>query len=160
MKSEHICDWLRDAHAMEQQAEKLFSGQSERLKDYVELSTKLKDELTYVTANQILLAGLIKKLGSSTSIIKDSVAKFVAFEQNMRGALMSDEPVKGILALHTFTQMAVGSYKILVSAADEGGESDIKATCETLLASSQRRADWIERELDKVTRSFLTAEAA
>lgn len=160
MKNEHVCDWLRDAHAMEQQAEKLFAGQAERLKDYVELSAKLKDELTYVTANQILLAGLVKKLGSSTSIFKDSVAKFVAFEQNMTGALMSDEPVKGILALHTFTQMAVGSYKILVSAADESGETDIKATCETLLASSERRAAWIESELNTITRTFLTAKAA
>lgn len=33
MKNENICDWLRDAHAMETQAEKLFLGQAERLKD-------------------------------------------------------------------------------------------------------------------------------
>lgn len=160
MKSEHICDWLRDAHAMEQQAEKLFIGQSERLKNFTELSIKLRDELTFINANQILLTGLIKTLGSSPSIFKDSVAKFVAFEQNMSGILMSDEPVKGILALHTFTQMAVGSYKILVAAADASEEADIKKTCETLLASSERRAAWIEKELNSVPRTFVTTKAA
>lgn len=160
MKNEHICDWLRDAHAMEQQAEKLFTGQSERLKDYAELSSKLKEELTFITANQIMTEALIKKLGSSTSLVKNSMAKFVAFEQNMSGTLVSDEPVKGILALHTFTQMAVGSYKVLVAAADATGEAEIKTTCETLLASSERRAAWIEKELNSVTRLFVAKEAA
>ena len=160
MQNENICDWLRDAHAMEQQAEKLFVGQSERLRDYPELSLKLKEEVTFINANQALLSGLIKVLGTSTSVIKDSFAKFMAFEQNMSGMLVTDEPVKGILALHTFTQMAVGSYKILVAAADAIAEEDIKKTCETLLFSSERRAARIEKELDRVSRAFVTAKAA
>ena len=160
MKNSNICDWLRDAHAMEEQAEKLFSGQADRLSQYTELAAKLKDELTFIEANKLLLFGTLKLLGSDTSIIKDTVGKIIGFEQNMVGTMMSDEPVKGILALHTFTQMAIGSYKILVAAADATGEPEIKKTCTTILESSERRAAWIEKELDAVTRIFLTAKAA
>jgi ferritin-like metal-binding protein YciE len=160
MKNENICDWLRDAHAMETQAEKLFLGQAERLKDYPELSAKLRDELTFIQANKMLVFATLKHLGSDTSFIKDTFGKFMGFEQTMAGIIVNDEPVKGILALHTFTQMAIGSYKILVAAADSTGDLDIKKTCETILEVSERRAAWIEKELDSVTRTFLTAKAA
>lgn len=160
MSNENICDWLRDAHAMEEQAEKLFRGQADRLKAYTELSANLKGEVTFIEANKMLLSDKLKKLGSCTSVVKDSFGKFMGFEQNMAGMMVSDEPVKGILALHTFSQMAVGSYKILVSASDAMGESDIKATCEAILSSAERRAAWIEKELDSVTRAFMAVKAA
>lgn len=155
----NISDWLRDAHAMEQQAEKLFLGQAERLKSYTELSAKLRDEVTFIQANQLLLFAALNKLGSDTSVVKDTLAKIIGFEQNMVGIIMSDEPVKGILSLHTFTQMAIGSYKILVAAADEAGKPDIKSTCETILMTLERRAAWIEKELEAVTRTFLAKAA-
>jgi ferritin-like metal-binding protein YciE len=160
MKNENICDWLRDAHAMEVQAEKFFSGQADRLKDFADLSSKLRSELTFIEANKMLLLGILKIHGSDTSTLKDTFGKFMGFEQNMAGTLVSDEPVKGILALHTFTQMAVGSYKILVAAADATNEAEIKKTCTTILESSERRAAWIEKELEGVTRTFLMAKAA
>lgn len=160
MKNTDLCDWLRDAHAMEEQAEKLFSGQSDRLKKYTDLSAKLRDEVTFIEANKTLLFATLKQLGSDTSVVKDTFGKILGFEQNMTGVFVNDEPVKGILALHTFTQMTIGSYKILVAAADAAGEAEIKKTCTTLLESSERRAAWIEKELDVVTRTFLTARAA
>lgn len=160
MSNEHICDWLRDAHAMEEQAENLFAGQADRLKKYPELSAKLKDEVTYIKANQVLLLAKIQQFGSSTSSVKDTVGKVVATAQNLSGILMSDEPVKGILALHTFTQMAIGSYKILIAAANAAGESEVKTTCENILASVEKRAAWIDTELSAVTQAFLKAKAA
>ena len=160
MSNDNICDWLRDAHAMEEQAEKLFHGQASRLKAYSELSAKLEEEVTFIEANKMLLSDSLKKLGSCTSVVKDSFGKFIGFEQNMAGIMVSDEPVKGILALHTFSQMAVGSYKILVTATDATGKADIKSTCEAILSSAERRAAWIEKELDSVTRTFMADKAA
>lgn len=160
MSNQNIRDWLRDAHAMEEQAESLFAGQAERLKKYPELSAKLNDELTFIKANQILLLDKIQTLGGSTSIVKDTVGKLMAGAQNISGIMVSDEPVKGILALHTFTQMAIGSYKVLVAACDAAGEAEVKETCATMLGSVERRAVWLNQELDAVTRAFLTAKAA
>lgn len=160
MSNDNICDWLRDAHAMEEQAEKLFRGQASRLKSYTELSAKLKEEVTFIEANKMLLSASLKKMGSCPSVLKDSFGKFMGFEQNMAGLMVNDEPVKGVLALHTFSQMAVGSYKILVAASDASGESTVKATCEAILSSAERRAAWVEEELDSVTRAFMGVKAA
>lgn len=157
---ENIRDWLRDAHAMEEQAEKLFSGQADRLRDYPGLSAKLETEVNYIKEHQRLLTSRIDQLGTSTSVIKDVAGKVVAAAQNFSGIMVSDEPVKGILALHTFTQMAIGSYKILVSAAEVSADLDTKSICQTILDHTENRAAWIETELDSVTRTFLTDKAA
>jgi ferritin-like metal-binding protein YciE len=157
---ENIRDWLRDAHAMEEQAEKLFSGQADRLRDYPGLSAKLETEVNYIKEHQRLLTSRIDQLGTSTSVIKDVAGKVVAAAQNFSGIMVSDEPVKGILALHTFTQMAIGSYKILVSAAEASADLDTKSICQTILDHTENRAAWIETELDSVTRTFLTDKAA
>lgn len=158
--NENIRDWLRDAHAMEEQGEKLFSGQAERLGDYPGLSAKLQTEVNYIKEHQRMLSMRIDQVGASTSIIKDVAGKVMASAQNFSGIMVSDEPVKGILALHTFTQMAIGSYKILVSAAEASGDADTKGICQSILDHTENRAAWIETELDSVTRTFLTDKAA
>jgi ferritin-like metal-binding protein YciE len=45
---EHLLDWLRDAHAMEQQAEKMLRAQSERLEHYPKLKTRIDQHLVVV----------------------------------------------------------------------------------------------------------------
>ena len=157
---EDICDWLRDAHAMEEQAEKLFSGQADRLKAYGSLQAKLIEEVIYIKQNQSLLQTRLDLLGCSKSLLKDAAGKAVAVAQNIFGIPMSDEPVKGILALHTFTQMEIGSYKILIAAAEAINDSETKRICSTILAQAEERATWIEAELKSVTLSFLSAKAA
>jgi ferritin-like metal-binding protein YciE len=157
---EDVCDWLRDAHAMEKQAEQLFSGQADRLEDYPGLRTRLESELNYIKKHQALLASRIEALGSSTSVIKDTAAKLVGAAQNASGLVVTDDPVKAILALHTFTQMAVGSYKILVAAAEAISDQETKGICQTILVHTETRAAWMETELDTVTKKFLTSKAA
>lgn len=157
---EDVCDWLRDAHAMEKQAEQLFSGQADHLEEYPGLRTRLESELSYIRKHQSLLSSRIEALGSSTSVIKDTAAKIVAAAQNASGLVVTDDPVKGILALHTFTQMAIGSYKILVAAAEAIHDKETKRLCETILVHTETRAAWMETELDSVTKKFLTKKAA
>lgn len=157
---DNICDWLRDAHAMEEQGEKLFSGQAERLKDYPGLGLKLETECNAIREHQKLLSARMEQLGSSNSTIKDVAGKFMAAAQNFSGLMVSDEPVKGILALHTFTQMAIGSYKILIAAAQASADVETERVCQTLLEHHSQRSRWIEGELDSVTRTFLTEKAA
>lgn len=156
---ENIRDWLRDAHAMEEQAETLFSGQAERLKDGYGISAKLESELHNVKENQVLLSARIQQLGSSKSVIKDTAAKMVAAAQNISGLAVSDEPVKGVLALYTFTQMAIGSYKILMAAADAVNDIETRQICETILRNTELRAQWLEPELTNITKMFLANDA-
>jgi ferritin-like metal-binding protein YciE len=42
---EWLIQWLRDAHAMEEQAETMLSGQLSRLENYPELSRRIQQHL-------------------------------------------------------------------------------------------------------------------
>lgn len=153
---ENIRDWLRDAHAMEEQMETVFSGQADKLKQFSGLGARFETELNHIREHKILLSGRVQQLGSSRSVIKDTAAKFLAGMQNLSGITVSDEPVKGILALHTLTHMAIGSYKILIAATEVTSDQETKRICESILAQTESRAQWIELELETVTKTFLT----
>lgn len=152
---ETIRDWLRDAHAMEEQAETLFSGQAERLKDFYGITTKFEAELHYIGEHKILLSARIQQLGSGPSVIKDTTAKIIAGAQNLSGFTVSDEPVKAILALYTHTQMGVASYKILIAAAEATHDEETRRICEMILGHTESRAHWIAQEFEHVTRTYL-----
>jgi ferritin-like metal-binding protein YciE len=138
----------------------LFSGQGERLDGYPELQSRLKAEANIFKESQRLLSDRMEQLGSSTSILKNAAAKIVAGAQNLSGIAVSDEPVKGILALHTFAQFAIGSYKILVAAAEATQDESTRQLSQTLLNQAEARAKWLNTELESVTKRFLTAKAA
>ena len=42
---EHFIDWLRDAHAMEEQAETQLNGMKDRVKDYPQLQNRIIQHL-------------------------------------------------------------------------------------------------------------------
>lgn len=157
--TENLYAWLRDAHAMEEQGEKLFSGQANRLAEYHQLQARLQAEANDAKEHQAMLAKRIEQLGSRVSIIKTVAAKMLAGAQNASGIVVSDEPVKGILALHTFGQMAVGSYKILIAAAEAIQDQETCKVCQALLERSENRARWIDAELNATTRQFLATAA-
>lgn len=154
---EDVCDWLRDAHAMEKQGERLFSGQADRLENFPGLRTRLELELGYIKKFQALLSFRIESLGSS---IKDTAAKVVSAIQNTSSLVVTDDPVKGILTLHIFTQMAIGSYKILIAAAEAVRDEETKRICHIILTHIETRAMWMDAEFDIVTKKFLTSKAA
>ena len=67
----HVLDWLRDAHAMEQQAEVMLKDLVERLEHYPQLRAHMEDHLKDTRKQQELLKGCIERLGSSPSTLKD-----------------------------------------------------------------------------------------
>ena len=157
---EDLYDWLRDAHAMEEQAEKLFRGQADRLKDYLGVQSKLETEAQYAHEHQRMLELRIKQLGTNTSTVKDATGKIVASIQNISGMAMSDEPVKGILALYTFAQMELASFKIIAAAAKVLNDRGTHGICEAILERINLRTQWMSNELERITRTFMTAQVA
>lgn len=98
LPNEHLLDWLRDAHAMEQQAEKMLTAQAERLEHYPELRERIEQHITETEGQQRLLVECIERLGGTTSTLKDLAGKLMAFGQAVGGMTMSDEVVKGAMA--------------------------------------------------------------
>lgn len=152
---EHLLDWLRDAHAMEQQAEQMLKAQAARIEHYPELKARIEQHIEETLGQQALLEGCITRLGSSPSRLKDTMGKVAAMGQAIGGMVASDEIVKGSMAGYVFEHMEIASYRTLIAAAEALGDQGTRAACERILAEEEAMARWLQDHLPDVTRQFL-----
>lgn len=157
---DHLRDWLRDAHAMEQQAITMLNAQVDRLETYPELRAAISQHLAQTRTQATRLGDCLTQLGDDTSALKDLTGRMVAFGQGMAGMLVEDEVVKGALASYAFEQMEIGSYRLMVAAADAAGEPAIARVLEEILAEEQTMADWLYANLPTITVEFMARDAA
>ncbi len=157
---ESLAAWLRDAHAMEGQAETLLTAQIERLENYPEALPRLRSHLEETKAQRQALETCLEQLGESTSSLKDGTMKVAANLQGWMHAMSGDEVLKNALASAAFEQFEAASYKMLVSAARVADEPEIARTCETLLEQEVSMADWVWSELQPLTEKYLRRELA
>ena len=156
---ENLLDWLRDAHAMEQQAEKMLKAQSERLEHYPQLKARIDQHIEETLGQQRLIDQCLARLGGSSSTLKDMGGKLMAFGQAVGGSLMSDEVIKGAMAGYVFENMEIASYTALIAAAKEAGDSETQAACEKILPQEIAMAEWLLEHLPELTQAFLRRSA-
>lgn len=151
----HLEDWLRDAHAMEKQAEKMLETQADRLEHYPQLKARIEQHITETRGQVEKIEQCLSLLGTDTSAIKDLGGKMAAFGQGMSGMMASDEVVKGSMASYAFEHFEIASYKALIQAAEKVGKTEIARICEEILKEEESMADWLSQNIDDTTRQFL-----
>ena len=154
-QQEHLIDWLRDAHAMEQQSEQMLSSEMKRIENYPELKTRISQHIDETRRQQEELESCLRRLGSSPSAVKDLGAKVMAFGQAASGVMMSDEIVKGAMSCYVFENMEIASYKILIAAAAEMKDPETEGVARRLLAQEEAMAKWLLDHLPTLTSAFL-----
>jgi ferritin-like metal-binding protein YciE len=152
---ENLLDWLRDAHAMEQQAEKMLKAQSERLEHYPKLKARIEQHLQETLDQQQLVEDCITRLGGSSSTLKDIASKLMAFGQAIGGSMMSDEVIKGAMAGYVFENVEIATYTVLIAAAKAAGDKQTQAACEQILPQEEAMAKWLLQHLPELTEAFL-----
>ena len=158
-KQENLLDWLRDAHAMEQQAEQMLKAQAARLEHYPQLKTRIEQHIEETHGQQRLLEEWLKRLDSSPSTLKDIGAKLMAFGQAVAGMTVSDEVVKGAMSGYVFENMEIAAYTVLIAAAREVGDAETLAALERILPQEQAMADWFRDHLPELTQAFLARDS-
>ena len=156
---EHLKDWLRDAYAMEQQAEKMLKGQASRLEHYPELRARIEQHIQETVGQQNILEDCLKRLGTSPSTLKDAMGKMMAMGQAMGGMMASDEVVKGSIAGYVFEQTEIANYKALIVAAESVGEAHIAQSLQKILEQEEEMAAWLDAQLPSVVQAFLSRDA-
>jgi ferritin-like metal-binding protein YciE len=158
--NDRINQWLLDAHAMEEQAETILSGQTRRIESYPELEARMKQHLEETRSQRKRLEQCIERRGASHSSMKDMVGKFTATMQNLSGVFAGDEVVKGVLASYAFEHMEIGSYRILIAACDAVGDHETKAVLEDICREEEAMAAWLSDAIPEITsRHLLRTEA-
>lgn len=157
---ERLMEWLRDAHAMEGQAETMLSSLAQRIKNYPEVKAQVQRHLEETRRQAETLRQCIERRGGDTSTLKDLGGKLVAMGQGLSGFVVGDEIVKGSMASYTFEQMEIASYTVLIAAADAVGDSETRAACESILREEEAMADWLKRNMPDLTYRYLGREQA
>ena len=143
---EHYHDWLRDAHAMEKQAESMLESMASRIDNYPELRARIEQHLSE-TKNQIIqLETILDRNDISRSVIKDSMSKMAALGQSIGGIFPSDEIVKGSISGYVFE---------LLAAAKKAGDTASIPTIEAILNEEKQMADWLIQHIPQTTEKFL-----
>jgi len=156
---ENLIEWLRDAHAMEQQAEKMLTATADRLENYPELKAKLEAHCQETRQQAHMVQQCLDRLGDDTSAMKDVAGKAMAMAQGLSGMFTSDEVVKASMASYTFEHMEIAAYKSLIAAAELAGEPEVKRVCETILPQEEAMAKWLSEHIASITQQFLSRDA-
>jgi ferritin-like metal-binding protein YciE len=155
---ERLMEWLRDAHAAEEQAETMLTGMANRIENYPELKARIEQHIQETKRQAELIRGCIERRGGSTSTIKDAGAKLLAMGQAMSGMFVGDEVMKGSIASTAFEAMEVASYKILIATAEQVGDMETRRVCEQILREEEAMEDWLKQNLPMLTQRYLRRE--
>lgn len=155
---ERFMSWLRDAHAMEEQAEQMLSSLVRRLDDYPELKSEIERHLEVTRKQAERLRGCIDRRKGAPSALKGTMARALGVAQGLSGLFLGDEVVKGMLASYTFEQMEIASYKILIATAEKVGDSETRTVLEEILREEEAMAKWLEEHFKPITLQYLERE--
>ena len=119
---ENYHNWLRDAHAMEKQAEVILITAIRRSENYPPLRTRLEQHL-YETRRQLSsLQDIIARNHISRSALQDAMSRVAALGQSIGMMLPGDEVIKVIITAYVFAQFEVACYTALLTAAKRVGD--------------------------------------
>ena len=155
---ERLMEWLRDAHAAEEQAKTMLSGMASRIQNYPELKARIEQHERETERQAELVRGCIERRGGSTSAIKDAGAKMIAMGQAMSGMFVGDEVMKGTIASTAFEAMEIASYTILIATAEQVGDMETARVCREILREEQAMEDWLKQNAPALTKKYLQRE--
>ncbi|MEM6158977.1 DUF892 family protein [Erwinia sp. P6884] len=157
---EHYLDWVKDAHAMEKQAESMLEKMAGRLEHYPDLKARIEQHIEETRQQQAMVQSVIDRYDTSSSTIKDAMGKLSAMGQAMGGMMADDEVVKGAMSGYVFENLEIASYTSLIAAAEVVGDQEGARIFTQIREQEMAMADWCLKHLPDVTEQFLVRSAA
>jgi ferritin-like metal-binding protein YciE len=159
VRVERLIEWLRDAHAMEAQAETMLNKQASRIENYPDLKARIEQHIVETQNQAKLIEGCLRRYDKSYSGFKDMGGKMMAMGQAMGGMMVNDEIVKGAQMGYVFENLEIASYTILIAAAQAVGDTETQQVCERILEEEVAMAEWLRQHLPQLTQAYLIRAA-
>jgi len=153
---DNYIDWVRDAHAMEKQAEAMLSRMVDRLEHYPRLRDRINQHITETQDQQHLIESVLDRLDTSHSVLKDAAGKMTAMGQALGGLFASDEVVKGGISGYVFEHFEIASYSALIVAAEAVGDLEGAQVFRKIKVQEEQMANWLDENLPAVTKKYLS----
>jgi ferritin-like metal-binding protein YciE len=146
---------LKDAYAMEKQAEDMMNSMHTRLEDYPELRNRAGQHAEETRRHVARLEQCLSDLGESPSTLKNLGTRLAGNIQAMVHGMTSDEVIKDTLAGYAFEHFEIASYRHLITMAETLGENRIADACRQSLQEEQQMAEWLDQHLEETARQFM-----
>lgn len=158
--TERITQWLRDAHAMETEAETMLTAMASRIESYPSLKQRIEQHIQETKGQAARIEARLQALGSSTPTAKNMVTGMMASMHAMGQATMSDEVLKGFGVSYAFEHMEIGAYRNLLFAAEALGDTQTAQLCRETIPEEQAMADWLLENQQSLVQQFLSLDMA
>jgi ferritin-like metal-binding protein YciE len=149
---------LRNAHAMEIQAQELMQRQCERTSDFPQVQAKLGQHLTETREQLKRIEECLNVCGGSISAVKDTTMAAIANVTAVAQGVAGDDILKSTFASNAFEHYEIAVYKSLLALSEQAGV-DLSIPLQTLLCEEQEMADWIDQHVKDLTVQYLEQRA-
>jgi ferritin-like metal-binding protein YciE len=149
---------LRNAHAMENQAEELMERQISRMTDYPDIHARLEQHLAETRLQKKRLEECLHSCGENPSTIKDMAMSLTGNLAALTHAMAQDEVLKNTFANNAFEHYEIAAYKSLLTLSSLAGVNAIRSPLEQSLREEEQMAAWVDAHIDQVTRDFVTRQ--
>lgn len=153
--AEHLMDWLRDAHAMEEQAELLLQTACDRLGSHPVLKARLQAHHQQTREQARMLSECIHRRGGSTSGGKEVAGRMSAMVQSLSARPASDEVINVAMTCYAFEHYEVATYRVMVAVAEMAQDPQTRQVCEEILRQEEATSGWLAEHLGVLTQEFL-----
>jgi ferritin-like metal-binding protein YciE len=148
---------LRNAHAMESQAEELMERQVECTSDLPEVQSRLQQHLDETRMQLRRLEECLEACGESPSTIKDTALSALGNLIATGHVTEGDEILKNTFANNAFEHYEIAAYKSLLAMCEEAG-IDLSELLRASLREEEAMAEWIDGHVAEVTRQYMAME--
>jgi ferritin-like metal-binding protein YciE/nucleoside-diphosphate-sugar epimerase len=132
--------YLRDAHALEGQAEKLLEAGIERVDDE-QLEAAFREHLDQTKGHRKRIGRLLEERGAGPSQAKDAILKAGGVNLSAFFGAQPDSTTKLAGFAFAFEQLEVAAYELLQRVAARAGDEAVVAAAERILAEERQAAD-------------------
>jgi ferritin-like metal-binding protein YciE len=152
-----LIKYLGDAHAIEQQAERLLE-KAPGLAGADELVDAFEEHLTETRRHSDLVEARLKARGGSSSAIKDAALKLGALNLGMFLKAQVDTPAKLAAFAYAFEHLEIAAYELLRRVARRAGDEETVSATYAILLEERAAAGRIHELFDQALDASL-AEA-
>lgn len=140
--------YLRDAHALEGQAEKLLRAGAERVEDE-HLKTAFRSHLEETERHRERIAHLLEERGARPSLVKDTMLKAGGLNLSAFFGVQPDSTTKLAGFAFAFEHLEVAAYELLLRVAARAGDEGVVAAAEEILAEERAAAERVAASWDR-----------
>ncbi|MDO9707990.1 ferritin-like domain-containing protein [Paracraurococcus lichenis] len=149
---------LRNAHALEAQADQLLSRQVERIENYPAMRQRLQQHIEETRRQSQRLEQILQAHGTSESTLKDLATGFMGNMAALAHAPMQDEVLKNSFANYAFEHFEIASYRALIEMAQQAGDQQGIQLLQESLKEEIAMAEWAGQNLPDVVQTYIRLE--